>query len=78
MCNDHQGEGLLEHMPGRQQHACAMIVLARRQRLTFVKRALPSASKSTLPSAPTDLPQASNTKASFTATHATVSTPFSC
>ena len=63
--------------PGRQHYACALIVLARRQCLTFVKRALPSASKSTLPSAPTDLPQASSTNASFTATHATVSTPFS-
>lgn len=48
------------------------------QLFTFVKSALPSASKSTLPSAPTDLPQASSTKASFTATQATVSTPFSC
>ena len=45
---------------------------------TFVKSALPSANSSILPSAPTDFPHASITKASFTATHAIVSTPFSC
>ena len=46
--------------------------------ITFVKSALPSASNKILPSAPTDFPHASITKASLTATHAIVSTPFSC
>lgn len=41
-----------------------------------MKRALPSARSMILSSAPIDLPQASMTKASFTATQAMVSTPF--
>ncbi len=46
--------------------------------ITLVKSALPSASNNILPSAPTDFPHASITKASLTATQAIVSTPFSC